>query len=331
MLAEMSTSLKERIRSTVRITVDKICSSTLNVNGFPMMFGGTFCRAIISVVHIVERHRRILSFALIILSLLMTGVRLWTLGIQRPLVTRAIQVRETFHQTQKIRWCTTLLMAKRRKLTDPETLEPVRYCARPKCKETIPWDATRNQKWCSESCRTKFLREKGKREEALKESKEARDELAKFMGASSEEVQDETRALVREELQAAVGPMVKKHVSEGMLVMTSLIPQVAENLRKSLNSKSFMERRHAEQMILKYGMEFYQGGGAEQTAAKIVFNVAGDVKPPDEVVEGSVESYEADWKECHKCGERYADSNLEKDDEGFICSSCRVLRDMSYD
>ena len=222
-------------------------------------------------------------------------------------------------------------------VTDLKLRKPKRFCANPDCEEILPDDAPKNKQYHDEACATRHRRAVKERRSESKQKGQRKKDIEKYI--RDENADDLAKEVIREEVKGAVGPLIRQNVAESMVGLTGLLPQVVENLREGLESRSFIERRHAEALILKYAIDFATKDAAQDSGVRIV--IEGN-SPPTRVeseeaaitIEDGeiVEEWEKDMKKCRRCNERFPDENLYSDGDGrYVCTTCNAQRLLERD
>lgn len=153
---------------------------------------------------------------------------------------------------------------------------------------------------------------------------------------------DEKDPFIREALQQAIRDSVTEVVADNLVgageILTGLLPKTLAGLAVDLDSSDWMIRSRAQQMVMKYAMEFKKTDAKDGDLGQITVthNVAIPGTPLGRATAGEIETLEAkehdtiieyferDWPQCLKCLDRkHPDAMTEVDGE-LWCSSCRL-------
>lgn len=190
----------------------------------------------------------------------------------------------------------------------------------------------RPKKFCNDHCRDKYKR-------SITGVKEAGalppdDHVKKYLISAADPlvvddaVRDTVSAIVRESMHEAV----KDKVLAAAEMMTDMLPLALAQCFKDLQSESWIERKTAYTSLMKYGFVFAPKETEEkQDLSTINVILGGSVDPAIKVdqpaaIEDGVESWEADWPECVKCGRHTHPDNFTEDEKCMTCAA----RDQYY-
>lgn len=223
------------------------------------------------------------------------------------------------------------------------------------CGEPLPEPRRSTRKYCDRACRAKFQRIVALEKKADGTPEKISDAQKRMKALAFENLGDEVRQVLREEIRETISQHVKDNVLGAAEVMTHMLPTAMAAVKQDLESEDWMSRSRAYALVMKYAMAFAEADAKEEKAQNIV--VVSGVPTPDtplghavvhqmnelpnasasysdeDVVEGEiVEEFERNWPKCHYCHQRKPEANMTVESHGAgnitrnVCTSCSVAR-----
>ena len=210
------------------------------------------------------------------------------------------------------------------------------------CEEAIHWSDPPNKIYCSRACASKRYYQ---RKRAKKMGERKKDKWTHLTPAMREfrSLINEQDPFVRETLQQAIRDVVTEAVGDNLTgageIITGLLPKTLAGIAVDLDSSDWMIRSRAQQMVMKYAMEFKDKDKSDTDLGNItvVHSVALPGTPLGRATAGEIQTIEAeshdsvieyferDWPVCVSCGDRkHPDAMYDAEDIGLRCSSCHL-------
>lgn len=222
------------------------------------------------------------------------------------------------------------------------------------CGTDLPEPRRASRKYCDQKCRARFQRSvamelAGDKPMKISDAQKHMKELA------FENLGDEVRQVLREEIRETISQHVKDNVLGAAEVMTHMLPTAMAAVKQDLESEDWMSRSRAYALVMKYAMAFADADVKDDKPQNIVvisgvptpdtplghamvhqyegLPVASASYNDDDVVDGEVvEEFERDWPKCHYCHQRKPEPNMTIESHGEgnstrnVCTSCSVAR-----
>ena len=210
-------------------------------------------------------------------------------------------------------------------------LSDVRVCLN--CAENLPEGSHGSRRFCNNTCRSQFNR-RAVAGSGLTTMREARN-LAKKLAFQN--MQDEVREVLREEIRKAITQHVRDNVLGAAEAMTGLLPEAIGALAVDIQDPDPIFRQRATNLILKYTMGFADKGedGEDARIIQIIHGVPIPEGPLGEAMAETVDAiYEeaavqTDWERCYVCHEeKHPQAGIE-DARGFMCRACQIRKKLN--
>jgi hypothetical protein len=223
------------------------------------------------------------------------------------------------------------------------------------CNTPLPEPRRASRKYCDQKCRAKFQRAVALEKKPDQSPTKISDAQKQMKALAFENLGDEVRQILREEIRETISQHVKDNVLGAAEVMTHMLPTAMAAMKQDLESEDWMSRSRAYALVMKYAMAFAEADGKDEKPQNIV--VVSGVPTPDtpfghavverldelpnasasynddDVIEGEVlEDFEMNWPKCHYCHQRKPEANMTVESHGEgnktrnVCTSCSVAR-----
>ncbi len=218
------------------------------------------------------------------------------------------------------------------------------------CGELLPEPRRATRKYCDAKCRARFQRAVAVKDDDGK-SLSIEEARRKMKDLAFENLDDEVRQVLREEIRDQIGQHVKDNVLGAAEVMTHMLPEAMAAIKQDLECEDWMARSRAYALVLKYAMAFSEADDKDAKPTNIVV-VSGVPTPDTPLGHAFVEEYEAlpeasasyldeddepvedferGWPKCHYCHARKPEANMTVESHGGgktrnVCTSCSVAR-----
>lgn len=219
------------------------------------------------------------------------------------------------------------------------------------CGEPLPEPRRTTRKYCDANCRARFQRSVALEKKATGEGLSIQEARNKMKNLAFENLDDEVRQVLREEIRETISQHVKDNVLGAAEVMTHMLPEAMAAIKQDLECEDWMARSRAYALVMKYAMAFAESDPKEQGGQNIV--VVSGVPTPDTPLghafveeyeelprasastdedDEALEDFERDWPKCHYCHARKPPANMTVESHGAgdktrnVCTSCSVAR-----
>lgn len=145
------------------------------------------------------------------------------------------------------------------------------------------------------------------------------------------DMDDEIRETIRSVVRDSMRQVVKDKVLQAAETMTDMLPLALMKCFEDLNSESWIERKNAYSLLMKYGFQFAEKEEDQGADLQNITVVMGGVAPaiaqaPQPIIDG-VEPWENEWPQCQDCERRTHPDNFSEEDER--CMTC-VAKNLYY-